>query len=290
MSVYCKSFGGNGALSSGNHCKDNNPVTLSCIIKPLQLIWSSATGVRSLNDVLWLNLKIGYRCINRIHVRGCAIPHGPLARYVKLRVAYAPGMPGTFSPPPWVREPDMHHGTCVPHVSWCMPGSLTSGLLWSRWRGKRSRHSRRMRNPQFYVSGKRPIYREYQASIVLYYNTLPSTVYRLNILSTFHQKSFQYEDPHSRYWVLGVFDVNIRRFHDRRILSMGFHMLIWRSLYTEIANAHSSSPPCTDCGRYSMCYVVATISTNQHKQVLMRWPIQHQKIKVQISNWSAHQK
>ena len=26
-----------------------------------------------------------------------------------------------------------------------------------RWRGKRSRHSRRMRNPQFYVSGKRPI-------------------------------------------------------------------------------------------------------------------------------------
>ena len=26
--------------------------------------------------------------------------HGPLARYVKLRAAYAPGMPGTFSPPP----------------------------------------------------------------------------------------------------------------------------------------------------------------------------------------------
>ena len=27
----------------------------------------------------------------------------------------------------------------------------------SRWRGKRSRHSRRMRNPQFYVSDKRPM-------------------------------------------------------------------------------------------------------------------------------------
>ena len=25
--------------------------------------------------------------------------HGPLIRYVKLRVAHAPGMPGTFSPP-----------------------------------------------------------------------------------------------------------------------------------------------------------------------------------------------
>ena len=34
--------------------------------------------------------------------------------------------------------------------------SLTSGFLWSQWRGKRSRHSQRMRNPQFYVSGKRP--------------------------------------------------------------------------------------------------------------------------------------
>ena len=31
------------------------------------------------------------------------------------------------------------------------------GIANPRWRGKRSRHSRRMRNPQFYVSGKRPI-------------------------------------------------------------------------------------------------------------------------------------
>ena len=80
--------------------------------------------------------------------------HEPLTRYAKLRVAHAPG---TFSLPPWVSDPDMHHGTCVKHVPWCMPGSLTSGFLWNRWRGKRSRHSQRMRNPQFCVSGKRPI-------------------------------------------------------------------------------------------------------------------------------------
>ena len=67
-------------------------------------------------------------------------------------------MPGTISPTPRVSNPDMHHGTCVTHVPWCMPGSLTCGFLWSRLRGKRSRHSRRMRNPQFYVSGKRPIW------------------------------------------------------------------------------------------------------------------------------------
>ena len=66
-------------------------------------------------------------------------------------------MPRAFSPPPRVSDPDMHHNTCVTHVPWCMPGSLTSGFLWSWWRGKYSRHSRRMHNPQFYVSGKRPM-------------------------------------------------------------------------------------------------------------------------------------
>ena len=72
----------------------------------------------------------------------------------KLRVAHAPGMPGMFSPQPWVSDPGMHQDMCVP---WCRPGSLTSCFLWTRWRGKRSQHSRCMHNPQFYVSGKRPI-------------------------------------------------------------------------------------------------------------------------------------
>ena len=81
--------------------------------------------------------------------------HGPLTRYVKLRVAHAPRLPETFSPPPSVSDPGMHHGTCVTHVSWCMPGSLTSSFIWNRWWGKCSRHSRRIRHAQFYVSGKR---------------------------------------------------------------------------------------------------------------------------------------
>ena len=75
----------------------------------------------------------------------------------KMRVAHAPGMPGTFSPPPRFSDSDMHHGTCVTYVSRCMLLSLTSGFLWSRWRGNRSRQSRCMHNPQFYVSGKRPM-------------------------------------------------------------------------------------------------------------------------------------
>ena len=67
------------------------------------------------------------------------------------------GIPGTFSPPLRVCDPDMHHGTCVTHVPSCMPGSLPRGFPWSRWRGKRYRHSQRMRKPQFYVTGKRPM-------------------------------------------------------------------------------------------------------------------------------------
>ena len=64
-------------------------------------------------------------------------PHdGPLARYVKLQVVHVRGMLGTFSPPPQVSDPGMHHGTCMTHVPWCMPGSLTSGFLWSQWREK----------------------------------------------------------------------------------------------------------------------------------------------------------
>ena len=37
---------------------------------------------------------------------------GPRVRYVKLWVAHAPGTLGTFSPPPRVSDPDIHHGTC----------------------------------------------------------------------------------------------------------------------------------------------------------------------------------
>ena len=67
----------------------------------------NSNGIRSVQFILW-----AFRQIR------------------KIAGAHAPGMPGTFSPPPRVRDPDMHHG------SWCMPGSLTSGFLWNRRRGK----------------------------------------------------------------------------------------------------------------------------------------------------------
>ena len=88
------------------------------------------------------------------------MPYQPLATYVKLRVVHAPGMLGTFFPPLRVSDSDMHHGTCVTHVPWCMPGSLTSGSLWSRC----------IHNPQLCVSGKRPIGWEYHKRTVWCFN------------------------------------------------------------------------------------------------------------------------
>ena len=85
------------------------------------------------------------------------IYNAPLVRYVKSWVAHVPGMPGTFSPPPTSKETDswrlryasrhVRDARAVMHV----------GVANPRVRGKRSRHSRPMRNPQFYVSGKRPM-------------------------------------------------------------------------------------------------------------------------------------
>ena len=83
--------------------------------------------------------------------------HWPLTRYAKLWVVHAPGMPGTFSQCHRLqrtasqrsRHASRHvrHARAVMHV----------GIANSRWRGKCSRHSRRMRNPQFCVSGKKPM-------------------------------------------------------------------------------------------------------------------------------------
>ena len=35
--------------------------------------------------------------------------------------------------PAGVSGPDMHHGTCLMHVPWCMLGLLTSSFRWNRW-------------------------------------------------------------------------------------------------------------------------------------------------------------
>ena len=92
-----------------------------------------------------------------------AIFNGPLTRYVKLRVAHAPGIPGTFSSPPSSKVTASKRSL---HASWHVRYARTMmhvGIASSRWRRKGSQHSRRMRNPQFYTSGKRPIWLNWTA-------------------------------------------------------------------------------------------------------------------------------
>ena len=84
-------------------------------------------------------------------------PHGLLTWFVKLGVAQTSGIPGTFSPPSTSKETASSR---FRHASRHVRGArvvMHVGIANQRWRGKRSRHSRRMRNPQFYVSGKRPM-------------------------------------------------------------------------------------------------------------------------------------
>ena len=69
---------------------------------------------------------------------------GSLARYVKLRVAHAPGMPGTLA------ATDFKGNRYL-----AIPACITARASHA-WRGKRSRHSRCMRKPQFSVSSKGP--------------------------------------------------------------------------------------------------------------------------------------
>ena len=95
----------------------------------------------------FVEIKGRSSCINNIH-------HGPLTRYVKFWVAHAPGMPGTFSTPPTSKETaSLRSRHASRHVRDAR-AVMHVGIANTRWRGRCSRHSRRMRNLQFYVSGK----------------------------------------------------------------------------------------------------------------------------------------
>ena len=99
-------------------CQITHTLTLR-ILSHTYCVWSKLKG-RFVNLINFINVCATWASC---HIR-------------KIAGAHAPGMPGTFSPSPHVSDPDMHHGTCITHVPWCMPESLTSGFLWNRRRGE----------------------------------------------------------------------------------------------------------------------------------------------------------
>ena len=104
----------------------HNPDIVDCHWQPKS--WLSSWQPIWRPDTLYWHLRPIFKWVVVTPWASCQIR--------KMAGAHASGMPGTFSPSPQVDDPDMHHGTCVTHVPWCMPGSLTSGFLWNRWRGE----------------------------------------------------------------------------------------------------------------------------------------------------------
>ena len=82
--------------------------------------------------LIGIHFKMAYEIVRH----GASLSHEPVARYVILRVAHAPGMPVTFSLPPTSQKPlvsdyGMRHARAVMHA----------GITNPQWRGKSSRHS-----------------------------------------------------------------------------------------------------------------------------------------------------
>ena len=83
--------------------------------------------------------------------------HGPLARYVKIRVAHAPGMPGTFSPAANFRgNYYIAIPACITARAWRTCRDACRDRL-PAVTGKTFPAFPAHAQPQFCVSGKRPI-------------------------------------------------------------------------------------------------------------------------------------
>ena len=83
------------------------------------------------------------------------LSHRPVRRNVKLWVAHVPGIPVTFPPPSTSKETASSRSRHASRHVRDARAVMHVGIANLRWRGKRSRHSRRMRNLQCYLSDRR---------------------------------------------------------------------------------------------------------------------------------------
>ena len=79
--------------------------------------------------------------------------HGPLTRYLKSKIAHTGNAGVTFSSPPPLKETASQRSRHEPRHVRDAHAVMNVGIANPRWAGKRSRHSRRMRNSEFWVSG-----------------------------------------------------------------------------------------------------------------------------------------
>ena len=120
-------------VSHQSNRKSSNSEPMPLLARIWHRIWfdCSVKKTHQSSTLLYVAQEISWWGVNSRAEQYC---HGRLTRYVKLPVANAPGMPGTFSPPPHVR-----HACAVLHVV----------IAYPLWRGKCSRHFRHMHNRNF---------------------------------------------------------------------------------------------------------------------------------------------
>ena len=121
-------------------------------------------------------------CLEKDAAKSNYLLHGPLTRYVKLQVAHAPGMPGTFFPPPPIsKETDSWRSRHASRHVRDARAVMHVGIAYLRWQGKRSRHSRRMHTRNFAYLARGPW--NWTTRACLYIPT-PRDGYTLDLLVT----------------------------------------------------------------------------------------------------------
>ena len=129
-------------------------------------------------------------------------PHGPLARFVILRVVHAPRIPGRFP----------HH--CGLAIPTCITARamMHAGIV--NWRyplmsvaGKTFPALRRMRNPQFYVPGKRFMMQDTTTCVIDRTRYSYSVMVAMSFISIYialftpTHKPYEYDPHYKSLWI-----------------------------------------------------------------------------------------
>ena len=117
--IWCWWFRLHGShVTSLSRCMGTEVVSSLLILQ--KFLWRKSNCFKCIpfTKGQWCFCDASSKCWTNTRLANHLRCHGPLTRYVKLQVAYAPGMPGTFS----------HHcglaiWKCITaHMPWCMPG------------------------------------------------------------------------------------------------------------------------------------------------------------------------
>ena len=165
-------------------------------------------AIRLVRYFQWTKSRITWNPIYGITWRhSTSYGHGPLTRYAELQIAHAQRKPLVNHPAKEIAsKPTRYASQHVRHAR----DMMHVGIANPRWRGKRFRHPRRMRNPQLYISSKRPMGNYFR----FIHMPLCVNVYSRLILHHYSNSRFQ-SHPHVMIWSDSC-DICFADFNQRR--------------------------------------------------------------------------